>query len=164
MFADIKSQTDAAGHSPFTKRQPYQPSSSSSAASSMMDAFLQEKTPTPSTSSSQPTPSPSLAQTVSAPKPSGPAVSQQQIPAGPTEPQASSPLPLQQHKLKHQKKRTSITTKVGVSHDTNPDNPATGVSGVNWLRLMEFNPVCKFHASPAHVCGIFFSLVNRFLL
>ncbi|XP_053087203.1 ubiquitin-associated protein 2-like isoform X2 [Pangasianodon hypophthalmus] len=107
---DMKSQTDAAGHSPFTKRQPYQPTSST--ASSMMDAFLQEKGPTPSTASSQPTPSTSLAQTVSTPKPSAPAVSQQQIPSGPSEPQASSPLPLQQHKLKHQKKRTSITTKI----------------------------------------------------
>ncbi|KAG7325593.1 hypothetical protein KOW79_010518 [Hemibagrus wyckioides] len=107
---DMKPQTDAAGHSPFTKRQPYQPTSST--ASSMMDAFLQEKGPTPSTTSSQPTPSTPLAQTVSTPKPSGPAVSQQQIPSGPSEPQASSPLPLQQHKLKHQKKRTSITTKI----------------------------------------------------
>lgn len=112
MFADMKSQTDTAGHSPFPKRQPYQPTSS--AASSMMDAFLQEKAPPPSTSSSQPTPSTSLAQTVSAPKPSGPAVSQQQIPSGPSDPQASSPLPLQHHKLKHQKKRTSITTKASV--------------------------------------------------
>ncbi|KAK3525146.1 hypothetical protein QTP86_019529 [Hemibagrus guttatus] len=109
---DMKSQTDAAGHSPFTKRQPYQPTSST--ASSMMDAFLQEKGPTPSTTSSQPTPSTTLAQTVSTPKSSGPAVSQQQIPAGPSEPQASSPLPLQQHKLKHQKKRTSITTKASI--------------------------------------------------
>lgn len=123
VFTDIKSQTDAAGHSPFTKRQPYQ--SSSSTASSMMDAFLQEKTPT--TSSSQPTPSTSLAQAVSAAKPSGPAVSQQQIPAGPSEPQASSPLPLQQHKLKHQKKRTSITTKVSVSHDSSPHSPASSL-------------------------------------
>ncbi|XP_046699806.1 ubiquitin-associated protein 2-like isoform X3 [Silurus meridionalis] len=107
---DMKTQTDAAGHSPFTKRQPYQPTSSS--ASSMMDAFLQEKGPTPSTASSMPTHSTSLAQTVSALKPSGSAVSQQQIPSGPSEPQASSPLPLQQHKLKHQKKRTSISTKI----------------------------------------------------
>ncbi|XP_060760933.1 LOW QUALITY PROTEIN: ubiquitin-associated protein 2-like [Neoarius graeffei] len=107
---DMKSQTDVAGHSPFTKRQPYQPTTST--ASSMMDTFLQEKGPTSSTPSSQPTPSTSLAQTVSAQKPSGPAVSQQQIPSGPSEPQASSPLPLQQHKLKHQKKRTSITTKI----------------------------------------------------
>ncbi|XP_017336681.1 ubiquitin-associated protein 2-like isoform X1 [Ictalurus punctatus] len=107
---DMKSQTDPVRHSPFTKRQPYQPTSST--ASSMMDVFLQEKGPTPSTASSQPTTSTSLAQTVSAPKPSGAAVSQQQIPSGPSEPQASSPLPLQQHKLKHQKKRTSISTKI----------------------------------------------------
>ncbi|KAM9434472.1 ubiquitin-associated protein 2-like isoform 2-T3 [Clarias gariepinus] len=107
---DLKSQTDTAGLGPFTKRQPYQPASSS--ASSMMDAFLQEKGPIPSTTSSQPTPSPSLAQTVSAPKPPGPVVSQQPIPSGPAESQASSPLPLQQHKLKHQKKRTSISTKI----------------------------------------------------
>lgn len=113
MYADMKSQTDVAGHSPFTKRQPYQPTTST--ASSMMDTFLQEKGPTSSTPSSQPTPSTSLAQTVSAQKPSGPAVSQQQIPSGPSEPQASSPLPLQQHKLKHQKKRTSITTKARIS-------------------------------------------------
>lgn len=112
-YADMKSQTDPVRHSPFTKRQPYQPTSST--ASSMMDVFLQEKGPTPSTASSQPTTSTSLAQTVSAPKPSGAAVSQQQIPSGPSEPQASSPLPLQQHKLKHQKKRTSISTKVSVS-------------------------------------------------
>uniref|UniRef100_A0AAR2LZM0 UBA domain-containing protein n=1 Tax=Pygocentrus nattereri TaxID=42514 RepID=A0AAR2LZM0_PYGNA len=100
-------------HSPFTKRQPYQPTST---ASSMMDAFLQDKGPPPSTASSlssQSTPSASLAQTVSTPlpKPSGPAPSQQ-ISPGPAELQASSPLPLQQHKLKQQKKRTSIATKI----------------------------------------------------
>ncbi|XP_072531672.1 ubiquitin-associated protein 2-like isoform X7 [Salminus brasiliensis] len=109
---DIKSQTDPLVHSPFTKRQPYQPTST---ATSMMDAFLQDKAP-PSTASSLPsqsTPSVSLAQTVSTPlpKPSGPAPSQQMSP-GPAEPQASSPLPLQQHKLKQQKKRTSIATKI----------------------------------------------------
>ncbi|XP_049332191.1 ubiquitin-associated protein 2-like isoform X1 [Astyanax mexicanus] len=108
---DIKSQTDSLVHSPFTKRQPYQPTST---ASSMMDAFLQDKVP-PSTSSlpSQAAPSSSLAQTVSTPlpKPPGPASSQQMSP-GPADPQASSPLPLQQHKLKQQKKRTSIATKI----------------------------------------------------
>uniref|UniRef100_A0A8B9LXS8 Ubiquitin associated protein 2-like n=1 Tax=Astyanax mexicanus TaxID=7994 RepID=A0A8B9LXS8_ASTMX len=108
---DIKSQTDSLVHSPFTKRQPYQPTST---ASSMMDAFLQDKVP-PSTSSlpSQSAPSSSLAQTVSTPlpKPPGPASSQQMSP-GPADPQASSPLPLQQHKLKQQKKRTSIATKI----------------------------------------------------
>ncbi|XP_047672746.1 ubiquitin-associated protein 2-like isoform X6 [Tachysurus fulvidraco] len=104
---DMKSQTDTAGHSPFTKRQPYQPTSS--ATSSIMDVFLQEKVPTPATAASQPPPSTTLAQTVSALKPS---IGQPQIPLGPSEPQASSPLPLQQHKLKHQKKRTSISTKI----------------------------------------------------
>uniref|UniRef100_A0A8B9RPM6 Ubiquitin associated protein 2-like n=1 Tax=Astyanax mexicanus TaxID=7994 RepID=A0A8B9RPM6_ASTMX len=104
-------QYDSLVHSPFTKRQPYQPTST---ASSMMDAFLQDKVP-PSTSSlpSQSAPSSSLAQTVSTPlpKPPGPASSQQMSP-GPADPQASSPLPLQQHKLKQQKKRTSIATKI----------------------------------------------------
>uniref|UniRef100_A0AAR2LUE6 UBA domain-containing protein n=1 Tax=Pygocentrus nattereri TaxID=42514 RepID=A0AAR2LUE6_PYGNA len=110
---DLKPQTETLVHSPFTKRQPYQPTST---ASSMMDAFLQDKGPPPSTASSlssQSTPSASLAQTVSTPlpKPSGPAPSQQ-ISPGPAELQASSPLPLQQHKLKQQKKRTSIATKI----------------------------------------------------
>uniref|UniRef100_A0AAR2L617 Ubiquitin associated protein 2-like n=1 Tax=Pygocentrus nattereri TaxID=42514 RepID=A0AAR2L617_PYGNA len=88
---DLKPQTETLVHSPFTKRQPYQPTST---ASSMMDAFLQDKGPPPSTASSlssQSTPS---------------------ISPGPAELQASSPLPLQQHKLKQQKKRTSIATKI----------------------------------------------------
>lgn len=100
-------------HSPFTKRQPYQPSST---ASSMMDAFLQDKaTPPPTTSSLTPhsAPSSSLPQSgpTSVTKPSGLASAQQNS-SGPADPQASSPLPLQQHKLKQQKKRASITTKV----------------------------------------------------
>lgn len=91
-------------HSPFTKRQPYQPSST---GSSIMDAFLQDKTMPPHTTSS------SLPQSVptTVNKPSGLASAQQNS-SGPADPQASSPLPLQQHKLKQQKKRASITTKV----------------------------------------------------
>ncbi|TSO05441.1 Ubiquitin-associated protein 2-like [Bagarius yarrelli] len=65
---DMKSQPDAAGHGPFTKRQTYQPTSS------QIDAFLQEKGSSPSITSSQPISSTSLAQTVSAPKPSGPTI------------------------------------------------------------------------------------------
>uniref|UniRef100_A0A671PMV1 Ubiquitin-associated protein 2-like n=1 Tax=Sinocyclocheilus anshuiensis TaxID=1608454 RepID=A0A671PMV1_9TELE len=83
---DMKPQTEPV-HSPFTKRQPYQPTSTSS---SMMDAFLQDKaTPASTTSTLPPQSTPS-----------------------PADPQASSPLPLQQHKLKPQKKRASITTKI----------------------------------------------------
>ncbi|XP_051728060.1 ubiquitin-associated protein 2-like isoform X4 [Ctenopharyngodon idella] len=109
---DMKPQTEPV-HSPFTKRQPYQPASTSS---SMMDAFLQDKaTPTSTTSALLPqsTQSSSLPQAVTTPVPkiSGPTPGQQNS-SSPADPQASSPLPLQQHKLKQQKKRASITTKI----------------------------------------------------
>ncbi|XP_059411895.1 ubiquitin-associated protein 2-like isoform X6 [Carassius carassius] len=109
---DMKPQTEPV-HSPFTKRQPYQPTSTSS---SMMDAFLQEKATPASTTSTLPpqsTPLSSLPQAVTTPlpKPSGPTPGQQNS-SSPADPQASSPLPLQQHKLKPQKKRASITTKI----------------------------------------------------
>ncbi|XP_058609091.1 ubiquitin-associated protein 2-like isoform X3 [Onychostoma macrolepis] len=108
---DMKPQTEPV-HSPFTKRQPYQPTTSSS----MMDAFLQDKATPASTTSTLPpqsTPSSSLAQAITTPLPksSGPAPGQQNS-SSPADPQASSPLPLQQHKLKQQKKRASITTKI----------------------------------------------------
>ncbi|XP_043073748.1 ubiquitin-associated protein 2-like isoform X3 [Puntigrus tetrazona] len=110
---DMKPQAEPV-HSPFTKRQPYQPTSTSS----MMDAFLQDKaTPASTTSTlppqSTPSSSSSLPQTVTTPlsKPSGPTPGQQNS-SSPADPQASSPLPLQQHKLKQQKKRASITSKI----------------------------------------------------
>ncbi|XP_016146580.1 ubiquitin-associated protein 2-like isoform X4 [Sinocyclocheilus grahami] len=108
---DMKPQTEPV-HSPFTKRQPYQPTSTS------MDAFLQDKaTPASTTSAlppqSTPSSSSSLPQAITTPvpKPSGPTLGQQNS-SSPADPQASSPLPLQQHKLKQQKKRASITTKI----------------------------------------------------
>ncbi|TRY74381.1 hypothetical protein DNTS_032061 [Danionella cerebrum] len=109
---DVKPQTEPV-HSPFTKRQPYQATSTSS---SMMDAFLQDKaTPLSTTSAlhSQSSPSSSLTQAVASPvtKPSVPAAGRQNS-SSPGDPQASSPLPLHQHKLKQQKKRASITTKI----------------------------------------------------
>lgn len=109
---DMKPQTEPV-HSPFTKRQPYQPTSTSS---SMMDAFLQDKATPASTTSTLPpqsTPSSSLSQAITTPLPksSGPTPGQQNS-SSPADPQASSPLPLQQHKLKQQKKRASITTKI----------------------------------------------------
>ncbi|XP_065143429.1 ubiquitin-associated protein 2-like isoform X12 [Paramisgurnus dabryanus] len=105
---EMKPQVDPA-HSPFTKRQPYQPSST---ASSMIDAFLQDKATPPSTTSSltpQSTSSSSLPQSI--PKQSALASGQQNA-SGAMDPQASSPLPLHQHKLKQQKKRASLTTKI----------------------------------------------------
>ncbi|XP_016317904.1 ubiquitin-associated protein 2-like isoform X6 [Sinocyclocheilus anshuiensis] len=111
---DMKPQTEPV-HSPFTKRQPYQPTSTSSS----MDAFLQDKATPASTTSALPpqsTPSSSSSSlpqaiTTPVPKPSGPTPGQQNS-SSPADPQASSPLPLQQHKLKQQKKRASITTKI----------------------------------------------------
>ncbi|XDV34037.1 hypothetical protein PO909_004255 [Leuciscus waleckii] len=126
---DIKPQTEPV-HNPFTKRQPYQPTSTSS---SMMDAFLQNKaTPTSTTSALLPqsTQSSSLPQAISTPvsKPSGPAPGQQNS-SSPADLQASSPLPLQQHKLKQQKKRASITTKIPAQAVEMPGS--ADISGLN---------------------------------
>ncbi|XP_056124296.1 ubiquitin-associated protein 2-like isoform X2 [Rhinichthys klamathensis goyatoka] len=126
---DIKPQTEPV-HNPFTKRQPYQPTSTSS---SMMDAFLQNKaTPTSTTSALLPqsTQSSSLPQAITTPvsKPSGPAPGQQNS-SSPADQQASSPLPLQQHKLKQQKKRASITTKIPAQAVEMPGS--ADISGLN---------------------------------
>uniref|UniRef100_A0A8C1R561 Ubiquitin associated protein 2-like n=1 Tax=Cyprinus carpio TaxID=7962 RepID=A0A8C1R561_CYPCA len=77
--------------------------------------ILSLSTPASTTSTLPPqsTSSSSLPQAVTTPlsKPSGPNPGQQNS-SSPADPQASSPLPLQQHKLKQQKKRASITTKI----------------------------------------------------
>lgn len=113
---DLKTQQESVVHSPFSKRQPYQTATSTS---SMLDVFLQDKGLPPSS-----VPSSSLPQqTVSSPHVVPPPASSlpkmtavpslgQQVSPSSSDAQGSSPLPLQQHKLKHQKKRTSITTKV----------------------------------------------------
>ncbi|XP_036411070.1 ubiquitin-associated protein 2-like isoform X6 [Megalops cyprinoides] len=105
---DLKPQPEPAVHASFTKRQPYQPAASS--ASSMMDAFLQDKGPSSSLPpQTAPAPMPLPSSPLS--KPPAP-VPGQQVSPGSSDPQSSSPQPLQQHKLKQQKKRTSITTKI----------------------------------------------------
>ncbi|XP_077051256.1 ubiquitin-associated protein 2-like isoform X2 [Siphateles boraxobius] len=126
---DIKPQTEPV-HNPFTKRQPYQPTPTSS---SMMDAFLQNKATPSSTNSAllpQSTQSSSLPQAITTPvsKPLGPAPGQQNS-SSPADPQASSPLPLQQHKLKQQKKRASITTKIPAQAVEMPGS--ADISGLN---------------------------------
>ncbi|KAJ8290022.1 hypothetical protein GJAV_G00007840 [Gymnothorax javanicus] len=125
---DLKPQPEATAHSPFTKRQPYQPAGS--AASSMMEAFLQEKVPPSSVSSlhTQPTPGP-LAQPVSPhPKPLGPASGQQTSPAS-SDSQSCSPQPLQQHKLKQQRKRTALSSKIPAIAVEMPGS--SDISGLN---------------------------------
>uniref|UniRef100_A0A8C5DQU6 UBA domain-containing protein n=1 Tax=Gouania willdenowi TaxID=441366 RepID=A0A8C5DQU6_GOUWI len=97
--SQMKTQPDSALHSPFTKRQPYQAATSTS---SMLDVFLQDKSLPPSSSSSS---------------------------LHSSDAQGSSPLPLQQHKLKQQKKRTSITTKIPAMAVEMPGS--TDISGLN---------------------------------
>uniref|UniRef100_A0A667ZH14 Ubiquitin associated protein 2-like n=1 Tax=Myripristis murdjan TaxID=586833 RepID=A0A667ZH14_9TELE len=117
---DMKSQPESAVHTPFTKRQPYQAATSTS---SMLDAFLQDKGLPPSSSVSS---SPSLPQQTT---PSPHVAPPSQVSPGSSDAQGSSPLPLQQHKLKQQKKRTSITTKIPAMAVEMPGS--ADISGLN---------------------------------
>ncbi|KAI1885947.1 hypothetical protein AGOR_G00209000 [Albula goreensis] len=105
---DMKPQSEPQAHSPFTERQPYQ--STSSAAASIMEAFLQDKAPPSSSVSSSL--HPQTAPISPLPKPPSTPVSGQQMSPSSSDNQSSSPQPLQQHKLKQQRKRTSIATKI----------------------------------------------------
>uniref|UniRef100_A0A6Q2X3J6 UBA domain-containing protein n=1 Tax=Esox lucius TaxID=8010 RepID=A0A6Q2X3J6_ESOLU len=120
---DMKAQPEPTVHSPFTKRQPYQPTSSAS----MLEAFL----PTSSVSSSSLTPqSAASSQTAPSvhPKMAAPNLGQQ-VSSSSSDAQGSSPLPLQQHKLKQQKKKTSITTKIPATAVEMPGS--ADISGLN---------------------------------
>uniref|UniRef100_A0A672FXD1 UBA domain-containing protein n=1 Tax=Salarias fasciatus TaxID=181472 RepID=A0A672FXD1_SALFA len=122
---DMKTQTESAIHTPFTKRQPYQAATSTS---SMLDVFLQDKglPPSSSTTSSPhvvPPPASSLPKMAAVPS------LVQQVSPSSSDAQGSSPLPLQQHKLKQQKKRTSITTKIPAMAVEMPGS--TDISGLN---------------------------------
>lgn len=132
---DMKPQPDSVVHTPFTKRQSYQTATSSS---SMLDVFLQDKGLPPSSSV---TSSPSLAQqTTSSPHMAPPPASSlpkmaavqslgQQVSPSSSDAQGSSPLPLQQHKIKQQKKRAAITTKIPAMAVEMPGS--TDISGLN---------------------------------
>ncbi|XP_068431238.1 ubiquitin-associated protein 2-like isoform X3 [Clinocottus analis] len=105
---EIKSQAESAVHTTFTKRQPYQAATSTS---SMLDVFLQDKGLPPSSSTS------SLPHVVPPPASSLPKMAVvpslgQQVSPSSSDAHGSSPLPLHQHKLKQQKKKTSISTKI----------------------------------------------------
>ncbi|KAM8841085.1 ubiquitin-associated protein 2-like isoform 9-T11 [Spinachia spinachia] len=111
---DLKTQAESAVHSPFTKRQPYQAATSTS---SMLDVFLQDKGLPPSSSSSsmpQQTTSPHVVPPPASSLPKMAAIPSlgQQVSPSSSDAHGSSPLPLQQHKLKQQKKKTSITSKI----------------------------------------------------
>uniref|UniRef100_A0A669AYL9 Ubiquitin associated protein 2-like n=1 Tax=Oreochromis niloticus TaxID=8128 RepID=A0A669AYL9_ORENI len=132
---DMKAQPESAIHTPFTKRQPYQAATSTS---SMLDVFLQDKGLPPSSSVSsssslpqQTTSSPHVVPppASSLPKMAGvPSLGQQVSPSS-SDAQGSSPLPLQQHKIKQQKKRASINTKIPAMAVEMPGS--TDISGLN---------------------------------
>uniref|UniRef100_A0A674MZQ3 Ubiquitin associated protein 2-like n=1 Tax=Takifugu rubripes TaxID=31033 RepID=A0A674MZQ3_TAKRU len=128
---DMKTQAESSVHSPFTKRQPYQ---SASSTSSMLEVFLQDKGLPPSSAVS----SSSLPQQTSAahvvPPPASALPKMATVPSlgqqvSPSSSDAQSPLPLQQHKLKQQKKRTSITTKIPAMAVEMPGS--ADISGLN---------------------------------
>ncbi|XP_042361946.1 ubiquitin-associated protein 2-like isoform X5 [Plectropomus leopardus] len=129
---DMKTQPESAVHTPFTKRQPYQAATSTS---SMLDVFLQDKgLPPSSSSSSLPQQTASSPHVVPPPASSLPKMAAvpslgQQVSPSSSDAQGSSPLPLQQHKLKQQKKRTSITTKIPAMAVEMPGS--TDISGLN---------------------------------
>ncbi|XP_043993487.1 ubiquitin-associated protein 2-like isoform X2 [Gambusia affinis] len=132
---EMKTQSESGIHTPFTKRQPYQTATSTS---SMLDVFLQDKglPPPSSVSSSSSLPQQTTSSTHAVPPPASslpkmaavPSLGQQ-VSQSSSDAQGSSPLPLQQHKLKQQKKRTSISTKIPAMAVEMPGS--TDISGLN---------------------------------
>ncbi|XP_062821030.1 ubiquitin-associated protein 2-like isoform X2 [Anolis carolinensis] len=101
---DLKSPSEPA----FGKRQAFPAPSSSSSSSAMMEAFLQDKPPAGPTasSSSSSAPLPPSCSPLSGKAPPAP-----QMSPGSSDNQSSSPQPAQQ-KLKQQKKKASLTSKI----------------------------------------------------
>ncbi|XP_061787235.1 ubiquitin-associated protein 2-like isoform X14 [Nerophis lumbriciformis] len=129
---DMKAQPESAIHTPFPKRQPFQ---AASTTSSMLDVFLPPSASASSTAvsslPSQTTSTPHAASLPASSLPkmvSGPSLGQQVSPSS-SDVQGSSPLPLQQHKLRAQKKRTSIATKIPAMAVEMPGS--TDISGLN---------------------------------
>lgn len=94
---DLKNQTDSSVHSPFTKRQAFTPTST------MMEVFMQDKQPVVTAPATAPPPPSSPLPNKTNPVP--------QMSPGSSDNQSSSPQPAQQ-KLKQQKKKASLTSKV----------------------------------------------------
>ncbi|XP_070622393.1 ubiquitin-associated protein 2-like isoform X3 [Erythrolamprus reginae] len=111
---DLKNPSEPAVHSPFTKRQAFAPTSA------MMEVFLQEKQPVATASSSS--------SSVSAPPPPSSPLATKTNPASQTSPDSSSPQPAQQ-KLKQQKKKASLTSKIPVLAVEMPGS--ADISGLN---------------------------------
>ncbi|XP_015739996.1 ubiquitin-associated protein 2-like [Coturnix japonica] len=94
---DLKNPTDSSVHSPFAKRQAF------TSTSTMIEVFMQEKQPVVTASTTVPAPPSSPLPSKANPVP--------QMSPGSSDNQSSSPQPAQQ-KLKQQKKKASLTSKV----------------------------------------------------
>ncbi|XP_062453658.1 ubiquitin-associated protein 2-like isoform X9 [Rhea pennata] len=94
---DLKNPTDSSVHSPFTKRQAF------TSTSTMIEVFMQEKQPVVTASTTVPAPPSSPLPSKTNPVP--------QMSPGSSDNQSSSPQPAQQ-KLKQQKKKASLTSKI----------------------------------------------------
>ncbi|XP_042640893.1 ubiquitin-associated protein 2-like isoform X4 [Tyto alba] len=94
---DLKNPTDSSVHSPFTKRQAF------TSTSTMIEVFMQEKQTVVTASATVPAPPSSPLPSKTNPVP--------QMSPGSSDNQSSSPQPAQQ-KLKQQKKKASLTSKI----------------------------------------------------
>ncbi|XP_005059121.1 PREDICTED: ubiquitin-associated protein 2-like isoform X2 [Ficedula albicollis] len=111
---DLKNPTDSSVHSPFTKRQGF------TSTSTMIEVFMQEKQPvvTASATTTAPPSSPLPSKTNPVP----------QMSPGSSDNQSSSPQPAQQ-KLKQQKKKASLTSKIPALAVEMPGS--SDISGLN---------------------------------
>ncbi|XP_042695355.1 ubiquitin-associated protein 2-like isoform X8 [Centrocercus urophasianus] len=94
---DLKNPADSSVHSPFAKRQAF------TSTSTMIEVFMQEKQPVVTASTTVPAPPSSPLPSKANPVP--------QMSPGSSDNQSSSPQPAQQ-KLKQQKKKASLTSKI----------------------------------------------------
>ncbi|NXO86269.1 UBP2L protein, partial [Sitta europaea] len=111
---DLKNPTDSSVHSPFTKRQGF------SSTSTMIEVFMQEKQPVVTASTTTPAPPSSPLPSKTNPVP--------QMSPGSSDNQSSSPQPVQQ-KLKQQKKKASLTSKIPALAVEMPGS--SDISGLN---------------------------------
>ncbi|NXU19832.1 UBP2L protein, partial [Pardalotus punctatus] len=111
---DLKNPTDSSVHSPFTKRQGF------TSTSTMIEVFMQEKQPVVTASTTTPAPPSSPLPSKTNPLP--------QMSPGSSDNQSSSPQPAQQ-KLKQQKKKASLTSKIPALAVEMPGS--SDISGLN---------------------------------
>ncbi|XP_051496949.1 ubiquitin-associated protein 2-like isoform X11 [Apus apus] len=131
---DLKNPADSSVHSPFAKRQAF------TSTSTMIEVFMQEKQPVVTASTTVPAPPSSPLPSKTNPVP--------QMSPGSSDNQSSSPQPAQQ-KLKQQKKKASLTSKIPALAVEMPGS--ADISGLNLqFGALQFGsePVLAEYESP----------------